>query len=286
MIHAKPLPKASRPPKDHNIKAKAAPVVADRLRSYVDRIERVIEEVKERQGLIKDIYSEVKGVGYDVSTLRKVIRLRGMNAADRAEQEALLHTYMHALGMVDRIDARLEAGESQREIAAAEKVSKSTVQRRGPKTTRENDSSKMDRPPATGEIKEDGSLSGRDAPSDEHSEAGHETSEVTGSADGDGRDAGEAGREQHGEPGPGAGDSEAPARVVGEAGPEVPKAPELQNLPAVEPTKSLYQRITGSFADIPREPRQPTITDAQASAAVDEEYTRLQSLRRAKGFAL
>lgn len=140
----------------HNSKAtKPATVSADRLKSFVERIERLEEERVAIASDIKDIYAEAKSIGYDVGTMRKVIRLRGMDAADRAEQQALLDTYMHALGMIDRIDARLAAGESQRQIAEAENVSKSTVQRRGPKLDGETASSKMDRHnPETGEITE------------------------------------------------------------------------------------------------------------------------------------
>jgi uncharacterized protein (UPF0335 family) len=140
----------------HNSKAtKPATVSADRLKSFVERIERLEEERVAIASDIKDIYTEAKSIGYDVGTMRKVIRLRGMDAADRAEQQALLDTYMHALGMIDRIDARLAAGESQRQIAEAENVSKSTVQRRGPKLDGETASSKTDRHnPETGEITE------------------------------------------------------------------------------------------------------------------------------------
>ena len=48
----------------------------------------------------RDVYSEAKGVGYDVKTMRKIVSLRKMDAAERDEQEALLDIYKHALGMV------------------------------------------------------------------------------------------------------------------------------------------------------------------------------------------
>ena len=135
----------------HNSKTtQAATVNSDRLKSFVERIERLEEERKAIGGDVKDIYTEAKAIGYDVGTMRKVIRLRGMDAADRAEQETLLEVYMHALGMVDRIDARLAAGESQRDVAEAEGVSKSTVQRRGPKVEPIPSTSKMDHPDERG----------------------------------------------------------------------------------------------------------------------------------------
>jgi uncharacterized protein (UPF0335 family) len=81
-------------------KVKAGPISADRLKSFVERIEKLEEERKAIGGDIKDVYSEAKGVGYDVKTMRKIISLRSMDAADRAEQETLLDVYKHALGMV------------------------------------------------------------------------------------------------------------------------------------------------------------------------------------------
>ena len=81
-------------------KTKAGPIAADRLKSFVERIEKLEEERKAIGGDIKDVYSEAKGVGYDVKTMRKIVSLRSMDAADRAEAETLLDVYCHALGMV------------------------------------------------------------------------------------------------------------------------------------------------------------------------------------------
>lgn len=81
-------------------KVKAGPVSADRLKSFVERIEKLEEERKALGGDNKDVYSEAKGVGYDVATMRAIVGLRAKDAADRAEQESLLDVYKHALGMV------------------------------------------------------------------------------------------------------------------------------------------------------------------------------------------
>lgn len=81
-------------------KTKAGPISADRLKSFMERIEKLEEERKAIAGDIKDVYSEAKGVGYDVATMRKIVALRSMDAADRAETETLLDVYKHALGMV------------------------------------------------------------------------------------------------------------------------------------------------------------------------------------------
>ena len=80
-------------------KTKAGPVSADRLKSFVERVERLAEERDSIDGDIKDVLSEAKGVGYDVKTIRKLVAIRKMDAADRAEQNALLDTYGTALGM-------------------------------------------------------------------------------------------------------------------------------------------------------------------------------------------
>lgn len=81
-------------------KTKAGPISAERLKSLIERIEKLEEERKAIGGDIKDVYSEAKGVGYDVKAMRKVVSLRQMDAADRSEQETLLDVYKHALGMV------------------------------------------------------------------------------------------------------------------------------------------------------------------------------------------
>ena len=81
-------------------KVKAGPVSADRLKSFVERVEKLEEERKAISGDIRDVYSEAKGVGYDVKTMRKIISIRKVDAAERDEQEQLLDVYKHALGMV------------------------------------------------------------------------------------------------------------------------------------------------------------------------------------------
>lgn len=71
----------------------------DQLKSFVERIERLEEEKKATADDIRDVYTEAKGNGFDVKTLRTVIRLRKQDVAERKEQEAILETYLHALGM-------------------------------------------------------------------------------------------------------------------------------------------------------------------------------------------
>lgn len=70
------------------------------LKSIVERIENLGEEIKGLQSDQRDIYAEAKGNGYDVKALRQIIRLRAQDPNDRAEREAILDTYMQALGMI------------------------------------------------------------------------------------------------------------------------------------------------------------------------------------------
>ncbi|MDQ2081950.1 DUF2312 domain-containing protein [Xanthobacteraceae bacterium Astr-EGSB] len=71
----------------------------DQLKAFVERIERLEEEKKTISDDIRDVYAEAKGNGYDVKALRAVIRLRKQDKDERAEQEAILDTYLVALGM-------------------------------------------------------------------------------------------------------------------------------------------------------------------------------------------
>lgn len=75
------------------------PVSGERIKSYIERVEKLLEERKAIQGDIRDVFAEAKGVGYDVRTMRKLITIRALDAADRAEQELLLDTYALAIGM-------------------------------------------------------------------------------------------------------------------------------------------------------------------------------------------
>ncbi len=78
-------------------KTEVGGIAADRLRSLIERIERLEEEKKAISSDIRDIFAEAKSAGFDVKIMRAVIKLRKMNAADRDEQEFLLDTYKKAL---------------------------------------------------------------------------------------------------------------------------------------------------------------------------------------------
>lgn len=72
----------------------------DQLKAFVERIERLEEEKKSISDDIRDVYAEAKANGFDVKALRSIIRLRKIEPTERDEQEAILETYMHALGML------------------------------------------------------------------------------------------------------------------------------------------------------------------------------------------
>ncbi len=76
-----------------------ANVSAEQLKLFIERIETLEEEKKATADDIKDVYSEAKSNGYDVKTMRAIVRLRRLDKNDRAEQEALLETYKSALGL-------------------------------------------------------------------------------------------------------------------------------------------------------------------------------------------
>ena len=73
-------------------------VSAQRLKSFVTRIERLEEEKKAMGADIREVYSEAKSSGFDVKIMRKVIALRRMEPAERQEQESLMQVYIDAIG--------------------------------------------------------------------------------------------------------------------------------------------------------------------------------------------
>lgn len=74
-------------------------VAAGQLRAFIERIERLEEEKKTIADDIKEVFAEMKGTGFDTKTVRKIIKLRKQDQAERQEEESLLDLYMAALGM-------------------------------------------------------------------------------------------------------------------------------------------------------------------------------------------
>ena len=74
-------------------------VAAERLRLFVERIERLREE---RAGIgddIRDVFSEARGQGYDTKAMKEILKLRSMETHSRQEWDALVETYRQALGL-------------------------------------------------------------------------------------------------------------------------------------------------------------------------------------------
>lgn len=78
---------------------KAHRATDDRLRLLIERAERLEEDIKGLRDDVKDVFSEMKAVGYDTKVARQIIRLRKMRPDDRREMEAILDTYKCALGL-------------------------------------------------------------------------------------------------------------------------------------------------------------------------------------------
>jgi len=79
--------------------AKQGGIAADRLKSFVERIERLEEERAALGADVREVYSEAKGSGFDTKIIRQIIRLRKLDRAQRQEQEALLDLYKRALDL-------------------------------------------------------------------------------------------------------------------------------------------------------------------------------------------
>jgi uncharacterized protein (UPF0335 family) len=73
-------------------------ISAQRLKSFIERIERLEEERKALAADIKEVYSEAKSGGFDPKIMKKVVRLRKMDKAQREEEESLIGVYLEALG--------------------------------------------------------------------------------------------------------------------------------------------------------------------------------------------
>jgi len=74
-------------------------IAVDRLRSLIERIERLEEEKTDIAASIREIFAEAKGAGFDIKIMRTILKLRKMNAADREERDALIDTYRRALDL-------------------------------------------------------------------------------------------------------------------------------------------------------------------------------------------
>ncbi|MEW7008056.1 MULTISPECIES: DUF2312 domain-containing protein [unclassified Lentilitoribacter] len=75
-------------------------IASGQLRAFIERIERLEEEKKTIADDVKEVYGEAKSMGYDTKVIRKVVAIRKLDQNERMEQEAVLDTYLAALGML------------------------------------------------------------------------------------------------------------------------------------------------------------------------------------------
>jgi uncharacterized protein (UPF0335 family) len=90
---------SSQTSEDSNVQLQSS--AKDQLRAFVSRIERLEEEKAALAADLREVYAEAKGSGFDAKALRKVVSLRKLDENKRREEEAVLTTYLHALGMAD-----------------------------------------------------------------------------------------------------------------------------------------------------------------------------------------
>lgn len=72
---------------------------AGRLRSFIERVERLTEESKALASDVKEVYAEAKSDGFDVPAMKKIVAIRSKDPADLAQLEAILETYKSSLNM-------------------------------------------------------------------------------------------------------------------------------------------------------------------------------------------
>ncbi len=87
-------------PATSDVTDEANNVTGQRLRSFIERIERLEEEKKALADDIKEVYAEAKGQGFDAKIMRKIVSLRKKDDQARREEDELLDTYMSAIGML------------------------------------------------------------------------------------------------------------------------------------------------------------------------------------------
>jgi uncharacterized protein (UPF0335 family) len=86
-------------------------VAVERLKSFIERIERLEEEKRGLSGDIKEVYAEAKGSGFEPKIMRQIVKLRRMDKADVDEEESLLDLYKRALGMIPEAGIEAQAAE-------------------------------------------------------------------------------------------------------------------------------------------------------------------------------
>jgi len=86
-------------------------VAVERLRSFIERIERLEEEKRALSGDIKEVYAEAKGTGFEPKIMRQIVKIRKMDKDEVVEEESLLDLYKRALGMMPEAPIETQAAE-------------------------------------------------------------------------------------------------------------------------------------------------------------------------------
>lgn len=87
----------------HNSK-RAGGLAVEQLKAIIGRVERLEEEKAGIAADIREVFAEAKGNGFDVKAIKQIIKIRAMDASEREEQQTVLDTYLHALGMVPQLE--------------------------------------------------------------------------------------------------------------------------------------------------------------------------------------
>jgi uncharacterized protein (UPF0335 family) len=88
----------------HNKPPRVGGVAVDQLKSIIGRVERLEEEKAGIAADIRDVWAEARGAGFCVKSIRKILKLRKMDAAEQEEEELIFDTYRRSLGMIPQLD--------------------------------------------------------------------------------------------------------------------------------------------------------------------------------------
>jgi uncharacterized protein (UPF0335 family) len=88
-------------------------IAVERLKTFIERIERLEEEKRALSGDLKEVYAEAKGTGFEPKIMRQIIKIRKMDKDEVDEEESLLDLYKRALGMMPEAEAAIDAAAAE-----------------------------------------------------------------------------------------------------------------------------------------------------------------------------
>jgi uncharacterized protein (UPF0335 family) len=88
-------------------------IAVERLKTFIERIERLEEEKRALSGDLKEVYAEAKGTGFEPKIMRQIIKIRKMDKDEVDEEESLLDLYKRALGMMPEAEAVIDAAAAE-----------------------------------------------------------------------------------------------------------------------------------------------------------------------------